>query len=125
MHMHVNATIAGMEQQVADLEISSLWARFMRVSQAVLSAVEADLKVAGFPPLAWYDALLDLRRVAPDGLRQFELQQHMLRAQFNRARLVDRLTRQAQTPTTPLPVTQPKKTGRGAAATKTALSKAA
>ena len=91
MHVHVNVTIAVMEQQGADLDISGLWARFMRVSQAVLSVVEADLKAAGFPPLAWYDALLELRRVAPEGLRQFELQQHMLLAQYNMSRLVDRL----------------------------------
>jgi DNA-binding MarR family transcriptional regulator len=53
--------------------------------------VEGDLKAAGFPPLAWYDALLELRRVEPEGLRQFELQRHMLLAQYNMSRLIDRL----------------------------------
>ena len=91
MHMHLNAIFADMEQQVAEIDISGLWARFMRISQAVLSAVEADLKAAGFPPLAWYDALLELRRVAPEGLRQFELQGHMLLTQYNMSRLIDRL----------------------------------
>ena len=57
----------------------------------MLAAVEGDLKAAGFPPLAWYDALLELRRVAPEGLRQFELQEHMLLAQYNMSRLIDRL----------------------------------
>jgi DNA-binding MarR family transcriptional regulator len=89
--MHISDSIAGMEQQVAEIDISGLWARFMRISQAVLAAVEADLKTAGFPPLAWYDALLELRRAAPEGLRQFELQEHMLLAQYNMSRLVDRL----------------------------------
>ena len=70
-----------------------IWAAFMRVSQAVLAAIEADLKAAGFPPLGWYDALLELRRVAPEGLRQFELQDRMLLAQYNMSRLVDRLVR--------------------------------
>ncbi len=83
--------IAGMEQQAKDTDIAGLWARFMRVSQSVLAAVEGDLKAAGFPPLAWYDALLELRRVAPEGLRQFELQEHMLLAQYNMSRLIDRL----------------------------------
>jgi DNA-binding MarR family transcriptional regulator len=82
-----------MEDQDAENEISDLWARFMRVSQAVLGAVEVDLKAAGFPPLAWYDALLELRRVEPEGLRQFELQEQMLLAQYNLSRLVDRLAR--------------------------------
>ena len=89
--MHLSVTIAGMEQQAKDTDIAGLWARFMRVSQSVLAAVEGDLKAAGFPPLAWYDALLELRRVAPEGLRQFELQGHMLLAQYNMSRLIDRL----------------------------------
>ena len=74
-----------------ETDIAGLWARFVRVGQAVLAAVECDLKAAGFPPLAWYDALLELRRAAPDGLRQFELQGHMLLAQYNMSRLIDRL----------------------------------
>lgn len=83
--------IIRMEQQAVKTDIAGLWARFMRVSQSVLAAVEGDLKAAGFPPLAWYDALLELRRVAPEGLRQFELQEHMLLAQYNMSRLIDRL----------------------------------
>jgi len=83
--------IIDMDQQATDTDVAGLWARFMRVSQSVLAAVECDLKAAGFPPLAWYDALLELRRVAPEGLRQFELQDHMLLAQYNMSRLIDRL----------------------------------
>lgn len=67
------------------------WARLVRVSQAVLARVEADLKAAGFPPLAWYDALLELDRVKPDGLRPYQLQERMLLAQYNLSRLTDRL----------------------------------
>jgi DNA-binding MarR family transcriptional regulator len=89
--MHLSVMVAGMEQQAKDTDIAGLWARFMRVSQSVLAAVEGDLKAAGLPPLAWYDALLELRRVAPEGLRQFELQEHMLLAQYNMSRLIDRL----------------------------------
>jgi len=84
-----------MNQQALNVDTgtgsSQLWARFMRVSQSVLAAVEGDLKAIGFPPLAWYDALLELRRVEPEGLRQFELQQRMLLAQYNLSRLIDRL----------------------------------
>ena len=40
-------------------ETTSAWARLVRVQQGLLAAVEQDLKNAGFPPLAWYDALLD------------------------------------------------------------------
>jgi DNA-binding MarR family transcriptional regulator len=90
MQMHLYGRLAYMETIENEVEI---WARFLRVSQAVLAAVEADLKAAGFPPLAWYDALLELRRVAPEGLRQFQLRGHMLLAQYNLSRLIDRLDR--------------------------------
>ena len=67
------------------------WARLVRTSQSLLPAVEADLKAQGFPPLAWYDALLELRRAEDEGLRSFELQDQMLLAQYNLSRLTDRL----------------------------------
>lgn len=69
------------------------WARLVRVSQSLLAAVEADLKREGFPPLAHYDALLELRRAGTRGLRPFELQREMLLAQYNVSRLVDRIVR--------------------------------
>ena len=67
------------------------WTRLIRAQQAVLSAVEADLKSAGFPPLAWYDVLLELSRSPEDGLRPFALEQELLLAQYNLSRLLDRL----------------------------------
>src|ERR671920_1477835 len=69
------------------------WARLVRVGGSLLDAVEAELKGAGSPPLAWYDALLELGR-APEGrLRPFELERHMLLPQYSTSRLVDRLER--------------------------------
>src|ERR1700740_181128 len=47
-------------------EATAAWIRLMRVQTRVLDAVEQELKKAGFPPLAWYDALLELSR-APTG----------------------------------------------------------
>ncbi|MFZ4407149.1 MAG: MarR family winged helix-turn-helix transcriptional regulator [Paracraurococcus sp.] len=67
------------------------WTRLVRARQRVLSAVEAELKRAGFPNLAWYDALLELRRAGPEGLRPYQLEAAMLLAQYNLSRLVDRL----------------------------------
>ena len=67
------------------------WARLERAHRAAQSTVEARLKRAGLPPLAWYDALLELERADPAGLRPFELQKEMLFAQYNLSRLVDRL----------------------------------
>src|SRR5262245_57753822 len=65
------------------------WTRLVRAQVTVLAAVEADLKAAGFPPLAWYDVLLELAR--HDGLRPFEVEARVLLAQYNLSRLLDRL----------------------------------
>jgi DNA-binding MarR family transcriptional regulator len=67
------------------------WARLLRVSRKLLEHVEAALKRDGFPPLAWYDVLLELRRAGKNGLRPFELQDRILLAQYNLSRLTDRL----------------------------------
>ncbi|AXS41395.1 MarR family winged helix-turn-helix transcriptional regulator [Breoghania sp. L-A4] len=72
-------------------EAVTAWAQLVRVSQAVLTRVEGDLKKAGHPPLAWYDALLELDRARPDGLRPYRLQERMLLAQYNLSRLTERL----------------------------------
>ena len=74
-------------------ETVTAWARLVRISQAVLSKVEADLKAADLPPLSWYDALLELERARPDGLRPYQLQGRMLLAQYNMSRLTDRLAK--------------------------------
>jgi DNA-binding MarR family transcriptional regulator len=72
-------------------ETTSCWARLMRVQQGLLAAVEQDLKKAGFPPLAWYDALLELSRSPHGALRPVELEKQMLLPQYSTSRLIDRL----------------------------------
>lgn len=69
------------------------WARLIQAGQTLVVAVEADLKAAGFPPLSWYDVLLELRRVGPGGARPFQLQEQMLLTQYNLSRLLDRMER--------------------------------
>ena len=72
-------------------ETTSAWARLVRVQQGLLAAVEQDLKKAGFPPLAWYDALLELSRAPSGELRPVELERQMLIPQYSTSRLIDRL----------------------------------
>lgn len=67
------------------------WINLMRAQQKVLGAIEADLKAAGFPPLSWYDVLLELRRAGEAGLRPMEFEDRLLLAQHNVSRLLDRL----------------------------------
>jgi DNA-binding MarR family transcriptional regulator len=78
------------ERQPSDAVIRA-WARLVRAQQRALTAVEADLKAAGFPPLAWYDVLLELSRADGGELRPFALEQELLLAQYNLSRLIDRL----------------------------------
>jgi DNA-binding MarR family transcriptional regulator len=69
------------------------WARIVRVGQDLLAAVEADLKAAGLPPLAWYDALLELSRAEAGRMRPVELEKAMLLPQYSTSRLTERLVR--------------------------------
>lgn len=67
------------------------WMRLVRAEQSLIDKVEHDLKQAGFPPLVWYDVLLELDR-APEGrLPQAQVQSRTLLAQYNLCRLADRL----------------------------------
>lgn len=81
------------ETMLPDDETQTAWAKMVRVSQATLASVEADLKRSGFPPLVQYDALLELRRAGDAGLRPYELQREMLLAQYSISRLADRLVK--------------------------------
>src|SRR6266566_816667 len=74
-------------------ETLAAWARLVRVEQHLLAAVEADIKAEGFPPLAWYDALLELSRAANGRMRPVELEKAMLLPQYSTSRLTERLTR--------------------------------
>jgi DNA-binding MarR family transcriptional regulator len=67
------------------------WTRIIRASRSVVGAVEGDIRAAGFPPLAWYDVLLELSRAPGGRLTPGELEGRILFAQYNMSRLVDRL----------------------------------
>ena len=70
------------------------WARLMKAQRIALAAVEAALKRAGMPPLAWYDVLLETECAGETGARPFELESTLLLAQYNLSRLLDRIERQ-------------------------------
>src|ERR1700710_36870 len=72
-------------------EATAAWIRLMRIQSRVLDAVEQDLKKAGYPPLAWYDALLELSRAPSGEMRPVELEKQMLIPQYSTSRLIDRL----------------------------------
>jgi DNA-binding MarR family transcriptional regulator len=72
-------------------ETVTAWARLVRAEQVVLEKIEAALKAAGFPPLSWYDVLLELSRAEQGRLRPLELEHRTLLAQYNASRLIDRM----------------------------------
>jgi DNA-binding MarR family transcriptional regulator len=53
--------------------------------------VESALRDADLPPLAWYDALLELERAGDDGIRPLELRDKLLLPQYALSRLLDRM----------------------------------
>src|SRR5256714_97769 len=99
MHMHRSvkldavASICHMQGMTAapSEAVIGAWTRLVKAARVVLGAVEAELKAAGFPPLGWYDALLELSRDKVDGLRPFVLEERLLLAQYNVSRVLDRL----------------------------------
>jgi len=72
-------------------EVVTAWVRLVRAEQTLLGRIEAELKEAGFPPLAWYDVLLELGRAESGRLRPVELEHRTLLAQYNTSRLIDRM----------------------------------
>ena len=69
------------------------WSHFLGAHALALQAVEARLKAAGQPPLAWYDVLLELER-AGGRLRIGELGDRLVVEPYNMTRLVDRLEKE-------------------------------
>jgi DNA-binding MarR family transcriptional regulator len=74
--------------------VVTAWARLIRAREALVAAVEGDLKAAGLTPLAWYDVLLELSRAEGGRLRPFEIERETLLAQYNLSRLLDRLEKE-------------------------------
>ena len=71
--------------------VTRAWIRLVRAQRQALLNIEAEIKAAGFPPLAWYDVLLELKR-AGGSIRPQEIEARLLLAQHNVSRLIDRLT---------------------------------
>ncbi len=82
-----------MSQNKPSTTAIAAWRALLRTGPGVLAVVEADLKSAGFPALAWYDALVELRAAGSEGLRPGDLERRLQLAQYTVSRLVDRLER--------------------------------
>lgn len=67
------------------------WVRLMRTAPALLQAVQDDLKRDGFPPLEWYDVLLELGREPGRRLRQRDLGRRLSIARYHLSRVLERI----------------------------------
>lgn len=74
-----------------DEPMVSAWIALARAARTATGRIEARLKEAELPPLAWYDALWELEKAGGCGLRPFELEKALLFEQYNLSRLADRL----------------------------------
>jgi DNA-binding MarR family transcriptional regulator len=72
-------------------KVLQVWVRLIRARDKIVRNVEATLKAKDFPPIAWYDVLLELSREGGRKLRPVELEKELLVAQYNLSRLLDRL----------------------------------
>ncbi len=77
-----------------DPETVDAWTSLLRAHNAALGRIEAALKRAGLPPLAWYDVLWELEQAGDGGLRPFELERRLLLPQYGLSRLTDRIARE-------------------------------
>lgn len=92
MNLYTAAMVGQPSKQPSKTTIRA-WTRLMAAQQRALAAIEAELKAADLPPLAWYDVLLEVERADGDGVRPFELERALLLAQYNMSRLIDRIER--------------------------------
>lgn len=75
----------------SDPDVSTTWSLFLRAHAVVVEGIEARLKKAGLPPLAWYDMLWALESAPGHSLRMHELASGMVLSRSNLTRLADRL----------------------------------
>jgi DNA-binding MarR family transcriptional regulator len=69
------------------------WALFLTAHAVLIDRVEAALRRAGLPELAWYDVLWALENADRGKLRMHELAERIVLTRSNLSRLVDRLER--------------------------------
>ncbi len=81
--------------KITDATAITAWARLIRAKKTALEGVEADLKKNGFPPLIWYDVLLELERTNKGRLRHGDLNAELLLPKHNLSRLIDRMEKKA------------------------------
>ena len=82
-----------MEQKLTNEETTA-WMGLVKSHQYLIEKVENELKINGFPPLSWYDVLLELDKAPEGSLRLNDLGRKVLLDKYNVTRLIDRLEKE-------------------------------
>lgn len=69
------------------------WKDLVSANRRVLERIEADLKMANLPTLAWYDALYEIEKAGKAGIRPLQLKDRLLLPQYGTSRLLDRIVK--------------------------------
>lgn len=69
----------------------AVWTGLVRAATRIQAEVEAALRAESLPPLGWYDALWEIEKAGPEGVRPFALQDRLLLPQYGLSRLIDRM----------------------------------
>lgn len=77
----------------ANEECVGAWRSLLLAQNAVLRAIEADLRRAGHVPLTWYDVLLELNAAEGRRLRMQDLAGRTVLSRTRVSRLVDEMVR--------------------------------
>ncbi|MGI9534846.1 MAG: MarR family winged helix-turn-helix transcriptional regulator [Thermodesulfobacteriota bacterium] len=75
-------------------EETTAWMGFVKSQQYLIEKVEDELKLKGFPPLTWYDVLLELDKAHEGSLRLNDLGKKVLLNKYSVTRLIDRLEKE-------------------------------
>ena len=72
-------------------ETQAAWTGLIRAADSTKDQIESALSAAKLPPLSWYDALLEIERAGPAGLRAYALKDRLLMPQYGTSRLLARI----------------------------------
>ncbi len=89
----MGAAKSGKNSSESDVK-NRAWARLFVTSALLLERVEAALKDAKLPPLAWYDLLWILENAEGGRLRMHDLAARVVLSRYNVTRLADRMEKE-------------------------------
>ena len=82
--------MGGMKTNPSDAMVMA-WDRLVRCEAAVIRAVEAEVRAAGLPPIAWHAVLRVLSQAEAWRMRPYQIEEALRIPQYRLSRLLDGL----------------------------------